>query len=135
MSLDDENPSIGSRAILRGSKVWLRAFERADLDAYTLAINDVDVAYWAGYSAPQSSDKVQDWYEKRVRVQHSKDAYFFVISPLGSNDLTRSRCPCFVPIGTVWTVSAVGSMEKQQSATNTAWSSSCPQQETQTVAR
>lgn len=90
---NDQNPSmIGSRSIARGSKIWLRAFEHTDLDAYKSAINDVDVAYWAGYIAPQSSDKVYDWYENRVRVQHGKDAYFFVISPLSSNEF----------IGTIW---------------------------------
>ena len=93
MLSDSETPSvIGSRSIVRGAKVWLRAFEETDLDAYQSAVNDIDVAYWAGYVAPQSSARIRDWYESRVRPQHGKDAYFFVISPLGSRDF----------MGTIW---------------------------------
>ena len=52
---NNQNTSmIGSRSITRGSKIWLRAIEDTDLDAYKSAINDVAVAYWAGYIAPQS---------------------------------------------------------------------------------
>ncbi len=92
MTFHDKSASSGSAPIVRGAKVWLRAFERADLEAYKAATNDAEVAFWAGYVAPTSSDKVQDWYENRVRAQQGKEAYYFVISPLGSNDF----------VGTIW---------------------------------
>jgi RimJ/RimL family protein N-acetyltransferase len=80
----------GARAIVRGERVWLRPFEPADLDAYHHFINDVDVAFWAGYGSPESRDSVESWYEKYVKDKHGSS--FFVICPLGSDEF----------IGTVW---------------------------------
>lgn len=92
MTFENNTPPTGSKAIIRGAKVWLRALERSDMEAYKAAITDVDVAYWAGYGAPLSTDKVQDWYQDRVRAQHGKDAYYFAICPLGSDEF----------MGTIW---------------------------------
>ena len=77
--------------MVRGGKVWLRAFEAADVEPYQRFIGTSD-AYWAGYRAPQSSDKLQDWYGDVVRAHHGKDAFYFAVSPLGSSDF----------IGTTW---------------------------------
>lgn len=82
----------GSSASARGAAVWLRAFEREDLAAYQAAVNDADVAFWAGYSAPLSVDTALDWYEKRVRAQHGREAYYYTICPLGSREF----------LGTIW---------------------------------
>ncbi len=71
------------RPLIRGEKVWLRAFEQEDLEAHWLAVNDGDVAHFTGYRAPQSMRDVQNWYETRVHGSE-KQKYFFVISPIGS---------------------------------------------------
>jgi RimJ/RimL family protein N-acetyltransferase len=75
----------GERAIARGEKVWLRAFEEADLPRYLEAVNDVEVAFWAGYGGPVNAAGVRSWYEKRVVGLHGQE-YYLVISPLGSDD-------------------------------------------------
>jgi len=82
----------GERAIVRGGSVWLRAFERDDLDAYWRCINDREVSYWAGYSYPHSHDGVLDWYEHEVRDGHGKNGLLFAVSPLGSAEF----------LGTTW---------------------------------
>jgi len=79
----------GTRAIVRGEKVWLRPIDSSDLDAYYEAVNDIDVAFWA-YGRPQSRDQVGAWYETFVRGK--SDSVFYVVSPIGSDEL----------IGTVW---------------------------------
>ena len=79
----------GTRAVVRGEKVWLRPIDRTDLDAYYEAVNDFDVAYWA-YGRPQSRDAVDAWYETFVKGKH--DSAFYVVSPIGSDEL----------IGSVW---------------------------------
>ena len=75
----------GRRAIARGEKVWLRAFEESDLPAYLEAVNDAEVAFWAGYSGPASMSSVRSFYENRMAARHG-DEYFLVISPLGSDE-------------------------------------------------
>jgi RimJ/RimL family protein N-acetyltransferase len=87
-----DQSSDGSRAFVRGERVWLRAFERDDVDAYWRCVNDREVAYWAGYSAPHSRDNVLDWYENAVRPSHGKSASYFVVSPLGGEEF----------LGTTW---------------------------------
>lgn len=82
----------GTRAIARGQRVWLRAFERDDLDAYWQCVNDAEVALWAGYGPPSSRDQVTRWYENTVLEQTKRGALFFAISPLGSEDY----------LGTIW---------------------------------
>jgi RimJ/RimL family protein N-acetyltransferase len=74
--------------IVRGEKVWLRRFEKADISAYKAAVNDANIAFWAGYVSPQNDVMVERFFDKRA----SGDEYFFVISPLGSDDF----------IGTIW---------------------------------
>ena len=80
----------GARAIARGEKVWLRAFEATDLEPYWAAVNNVDVAYRAGYVAPTSRDGVRDWYDGKVRREHGHAAFYFVISPIGGDDFVGS---------------------------------------------
>ena len=79
----------GTRAVLRGEKVWLRPIDSSDLDAYHEAVNDVEAAFWA-YGRPQSRDQVDGWYETFVKGKH--DSAFYVVSPIGSDQL----------IGSVW---------------------------------
>ena len=79
------------KPIARGEKVWLRGYGEADLRPYLEFVQSRD-AMWAGYSLPTSEDKIHDWYETVVRPQHGKEAYYFVVSPLGSEDF----------IGTCW---------------------------------
>jgi RimJ/RimL family protein N-acetyltransferase len=79
----------GTRAIIRGERVWLRPIDRTDLDAYYEAVNDIDVAFWA-YGRPQSRDQVDHWYETFVKPK--QDSAFYVVSPIGGDEL----------IGTVW---------------------------------
>lgn len=80
---------LGDRAIVRGEKVWLRAFEEADLEPYLKAVNDAEVAFWAGYTGPSSAGSVRDFYESRIRAKHGQE-YFLVISPIGSDDFIGS---------------------------------------------
>ena len=87
-----EEHDVGERAIVRGRSVWLRAFERDDLDDYWRCINDREVAFWAGYGNPQSHDGVLDWYENSVREGHGKTGLWFVVSPLGGSEF----------LGTTW---------------------------------
>jgi RimJ/RimL family protein N-acetyltransferase len=87
---DQEVLVDGARAIARGEKVWLRAFEAGDLEPYWAAVNNVDVAYRAGYVAPTSRDGVRDWYESKVRREQGQAAFYFVISPIGSDDFVGS---------------------------------------------
>lgn len=88
----DAQTQEGQDAIVCGEKIWLRAFEREDLRAYLQLANDVDVAYWAGFGGPQSSENIASWYERRVLAEHGRDAHYFVICPLGSRHF----------IGTAW---------------------------------
>ena len=70
--------------IVRGQKVWLRGFTEEDVDPYSRFVN-TSHALWAGYTTPQPIDKVHDLRET-FRKEHGKDAYYFVVSPLGSDD-------------------------------------------------
>ena len=77
-----------SNPIVRGELCWLRRFERADLAHYKAAVNEVSVSWWAGYGEPHNDAMVEQFYENRL----TGDEYFFVISPLGSDDF----------LGTIW---------------------------------
>ena len=79
------------RPIIRGEKVWLRGYRDSDLEPYERFVNSQD-AQLAGYGLPTSLDKVSDWYAHVVRPDHGKNGYYFVVSPLGSDDF----------IGTTW---------------------------------
>ncbi len=90
--------ATGPRPTVRGERVRLRAFERADLDAYYRAVNDPDVSFWAGYGGvPLSRDDVESWYDNAVKGKH--ESSYFVISPLDGDDF----------IGTVWVWRSEGS--------------------------
>jgi RimJ/RimL family protein N-acetyltransferase len=94
---DPAQPSSSQRDAerIRGQRVWLRALERSDLEAYRAAANSVEIGSWAGYPFPLGVDTTDRWYE-HVREHHGRDEYFFAISPLGSAEF----------IGTVWLWSA-----------------------------
>lgn len=55
------------KPLLRGARVWLRAFEQDDLHAQWLSFNDGDVDRFGDSMVPQSHDDLQDWYESIVR--------------------------------------------------------------------
>ena len=78
-------------ARIRGRKVWLRALEATDLEAYKRAVDSVEVGTWAGYPWPHSKETIERWYEG-VRAQHGRGEYWFAVSPLGNDEF----------IGTVW---------------------------------
>jgi RimJ/RimL family protein N-acetyltransferase len=80
----------GEGAHVRGEHVWLRAFERSDLEPYRAAANHADTAA-AGYNLPLGSEDVAAWYEEKVK-RHGTEEYYFVISPLGSDEF----------LGTAW---------------------------------
>lgn len=82
---------IPARPMIRGEKVWLRGFEADDLAPYRRFVESSD-AHWAGYRSPPSSDKVDEWHREVVQKTHGKDAFYFVVSPLGGNDF----------LGTTW---------------------------------
>lgn len=70
--------------------MYLRAFERGDIDAYRELVTSRD-ALLAGYRLPTSADQISDWYEA-VRAKHGKEGYYFVVSPVGGEEF----------IGTTW---------------------------------
>ena len=74
--------------IIRGERVWLRRFENDDVASYKAAVNDADVAYWAGYVYPQNDVMVERFFDKRA----SGEEFFFVISPLDGSEF----------LGTIW---------------------------------
>jgi diamine N-acetyltransferase len=77
------------RERIRGHRVWLRALERSDLEAYRGAVNSVEVGSWAGFPFPLGVDSTERWFE-HVREHHGRDEYFFAVSPLGSDDFIGS---------------------------------------------
>ena len=83
---------------VRGQRVWLRAFERSDLEAYRAGANSIESGTLAGYATPLATFNVEQWYEQRVVARHGRDEYFFVISPLGGEEF----------LGTLWLWSADG---------------------------
>jgi RimJ/RimL family protein N-acetyltransferase len=94
LGMEDLEPTRPDRpppGRIRGQRVWLRALERSDLDAYRDAANSVEVGTWAGYPFPHSEDTTERWYE-RVLERHGQDEYYFAISPLGSDEF----------IGAIW---------------------------------
>jgi RimJ/RimL family protein N-acetyltransferase len=85
-------PSIERPAYPRGEKVWLRAFERDDIDAYLKGANSVDTGIAAGYNGTMGRYHAEKWVEKRPLEGHGQGAWYWVISPLGSREF----------IGTIW---------------------------------
>jgi RimJ/RimL family protein N-acetyltransferase len=70
-------------ARLRGQRVWLRAIEATDLEAYRAAVNSVEVGTWAGFPWPHSEASIERWFSD-VSERHGHGEYWFAISPLGS---------------------------------------------------
>jgi RimJ/RimL family protein N-acetyltransferase len=70
-------------ARLRGQRVWLRAIEATDLEAYRAAVNSVEVGTWAGFPWPHSEASIERWFSD-VRERHGRGEYWVAISPLGS---------------------------------------------------
>jgi RimJ/RimL family protein N-acetyltransferase len=73
--------------ILRGAKVWLRPFEREDIEPSLGIINDRDISNLVGFPWPFTKDASEKWYEEEVLKLHGERAFFFVICELGSADL------------------------------------------------
>lgn len=88
-TIEPAAPTIGR---VRGERVWLRGFERADLEAYRAGTNSLESGRWAGYRAPLSTFNVEQWFEDRVVARHGKGEYYFVISPIGTTEF----------LGTLW---------------------------------
>ncbi len=78
--------------VMAGKRIWLRSFERTDLPAYQKAVNNYDTSYWALFIAggPLGVEDVEEWYEKRVRAEHRKSSFYFVISSLHKDDFLGS---------------------------------------------
>ena len=72
---------------IRGEKVWLRAMERDDLDAYLRAINDAELGFMAGYQFPHGKLATERWYENLMTEHHGKDGYYFTICTLADDQL------------------------------------------------
>lgn len=77
--------------MIRGKNVYLRGYERADVEHYHRFVSSAD-GLSAGYAFPTSADNATDLYDSMFRPKHGKEGYFFVVSPLGSNEF----------IGTTW---------------------------------
>jgi RimJ/RimL family protein N-acetyltransferase len=75
------NPAI------RGEKVWLRAMEREDLDAYLRAMNDAELGVIAGSQYPKSKLATERWYEKLMTERHGTDGYYLAICTLADDRL------------------------------------------------
>jgi RimJ/RimL family protein N-acetyltransferase len=79
----DANPN----PIVRGEKVWLRAFEREDIEPALRGTTDRDIADLVGFSIPFGKAMSERWYEEEVLKQYGERAYFFTICRLGSREL------------------------------------------------
>lgn len=76
-------------ARLRGRRVWLRALEASDLQAYRTAVNSVEVGTWAGFPWPHSADSTERWFAD-VRERHGHGEFWFAVSPIGSDEFIGS---------------------------------------------
>jgi RimJ/RimL family protein N-acetyltransferase len=81
------NPS--KTPIFRGQKVWLRALELGDMESYASAVNDGELAHFAGFKHPMSHLEVERLFLTFAERQ-GKDAYYFAICPLGSDEFIGS---------------------------------------------
>ena len=70
---------------IRGEKVWLRAMEREDLEAFLLAMNDAELGFLAGRQFPQGKLATERWYENLMTEHHGKDGYYFTICTLADS--------------------------------------------------
>jgi RimJ/RimL family protein N-acetyltransferase len=73
--------------MIQGEKVWLRAMEKRDFEAFAEGRNDLEIGFVAGYFFPQSMIAIENWYEKLMSEQQGKDGFYFTICPLDSNEV------------------------------------------------
>jgi [ribosomal protein S5]-alanine N-acetyltransferase len=76
------------RPMIRGERIWLRPFEEADLRPYRDFANSAE-GQIAGFSLPMSEESARSWYAS-IQKKQGQDGYFFVISPLGSEEFVGS---------------------------------------------
>ena len=79
--------AVHNNPIVRGEKVWLRPYERDDIEPSLQIINDREIADLVGFSFPIGRGGSEKWYEEEVLKLHGERAFFFVICELGSTDL------------------------------------------------
>jgi RimJ/RimL family protein N-acetyltransferase len=87
-----EAPRTEQPGYPRGEKVWLRAFERDDIDAFLEGANSVETGMPAGYNGTMGRYQAEQWVEKRPFEGHGRGNWYWVISPVGSREF----------IGTCW---------------------------------
>ena len=87
-----EPTSMERPAYPRGEKVWLRAYEREDIDAFLESANAVETGVPAGYNGTMGRFHAEQWVEKRPLEGHGRGEWYWVISPIGSREF----------IGTIW---------------------------------
>jgi RimJ/RimL family protein N-acetyltransferase len=89
----DIEPAPAERpAYPRGEKVWLRAYERDDVDAYLEGANSAETGILAGYNGTLGRYHAEKWVEKRPLEGHGHGEWYWVISPIGSREY----------LGTIW---------------------------------
>jgi RimJ/RimL family protein N-acetyltransferase len=72
--------------LIRGQLVWLRAIERKDLEEFARGCNDNEIGFPAGFHAPNNFERIEQWYDRVMKENHYKDAYYFTICELGSDE-------------------------------------------------
>jgi RimJ/RimL family protein N-acetyltransferase len=87
-----DTPSLERPSYPRGEKVWLRAFEKDDIDAFLEGANSVETGAPAGYNGTMGRYHAEQWVEKRPLEGHGHGSWYWVISPIGSREF----------IGTIW---------------------------------
>jgi RimJ/RimL family protein N-acetyltransferase len=80
-------PVTQPNPIIRGEKVWLRPFERDDIDTSLRAINDREIADLVGFTGPVSKQMSEKWFDEEVLKRHGEREFYFSICELGSTDL------------------------------------------------
>jgi RimJ/RimL family protein N-acetyltransferase len=73
--------------IICGEKVWLRAMEHDDLDAWYAAANNAEIGYVGGIPFPMSRPAVEQWYQKTMTEKHGHDGFYFTICSLADDRL------------------------------------------------
>lgn len=92
MEAPSEPGNVERPAYPRGDKVWLRAYEREDIDAFLEGANSIDTGSAAGYDGTMGRYHAEKWVEKRPQEGHGHGSWYWVISPIGSREF----------IGTIW---------------------------------
>lgn len=78
--------------IIQGEKVWLRAMEKRDMEAFARSRNDQELGFMAGFYFPESMIGFEKWYEKLMSEQHGKDGFFFTICLIGADEAVGFAC-------------------------------------------